>query len=406
MNAKQMADSVLIAVKSFVDGAVGTVSKRMDALEIRMSSVKDGRDGVDGQKGADGIDGKDGSSGRDGVDGRNGVDGKDGERGKDGEKGLPGIDGADGNHGVNGADGINGRNGLDGKDGSHGTNGIDGQKGADGLNGKDGKDGLNGKDGAAGINGKDADEDAITARIMLSLDEIVRKHVSLIPIPRDGRDGATGERGSAGEKGSDGRDGRDADAESITRMVMDHVDKSIAAIPRPVDGRDGKDADPSLIDAQVQKAVGAIPVPQDGKSVTVDDVRPMLEAEVAKWELDFERRSQVVIQRAIDRIPTPADGRDGSDGKDGLSVDDFDVNLKEDGRTLVIKIDNGRVQKEREIKLAVPLYMGVYKQGEAYAKGDTVTYGGSLYIAQVDGPASPGDGASWRLAVKRGADAK
>ncbi len=361
MNAKQMADSVLIAVKSFVDGAVGTVSKRMDALEVRMASVTNGKDGLDG---------------------------KAGERGADGERGS---DGKDGSPGINGRDGIDG---IDGKDGPAGV---------DGRNGSDGKDGLNGKDGAPGLNGKDADEDAITARIMLSLDEIVRKHVEMIPKPRDGRDG---ERGLTGEKGSDGRDGRDADAESITRMVMDHVEKSMAAIPRPVDGRDGKDADPALIAAEVQKAAAAIPTPQDGKSVTLDDVRPMLEAEVAKWELDFERRSQVVIQRAIDRIPTPADGRDGSDGKDGLSVDDFDCYMKEDGRTLVIKIDNGRVQKEREIKLAVPIYRGVYKQGDAYAKGDTITYGGSLYIAQVDAPAAPGDGVSWKLAVKRGADAK
>ena len=50
---------------------------------------------------------------------------------------------------------------------------------------------------------------------------------------------------------------------------------------------------------------------------------------------------------------------------------------------------------------------GVYRDTEAYAKGDGVTWGGSYFIAQKQAPeGKPGESDSWRLAVKRGRDGK
>jgi hypothetical protein len=49
----------------------------------------------------------------------------------------------------------------------------------------------------------------------------------------------------------------------------------------------------------------------------------------------------------------------------------------------------------------------VFELSRKYAQHDTVTYGGSLWIAQRDTSASPGDKpADWKLAVKRGRDGK
>src|SRR5690606_21379356 len=42
---------------------------------------------------------------------------------------------------------------------------------------------------------------------------------------------------------------------------------------------------------------------EPGNSVTLDDVRPFIEAELSKWALEFERRASDLIQRCIDRIP-------------------------------------------------------------------------------------------------------
>lgn len=62
---------------------------------------------------------------------------------------------------------------------------------------------------------------------------------------------------------------------------------------------------------------------------------------------------------------------------------------------------------ERSFTVPVLLDRGVYRPDHNYAKGDTVTAGGSLFIAQSDNPeGAPGLSKDWRLAVKRGRDGK
>jgi hypothetical protein len=86
-------------------------------------------------------------------------------------------------------------------------------------------------------------------------------------------------------------------------------------IPKPKDGNDATDA-------QVRAAVAEYfedhPVReakdgQDGDSVSLDDIRPLIEAELAKALLEFERSGNAVIRSAIDKIGTPKDGAPGKD---------------------------------------------------------------------------------------------
>ncbi len=58
-----------------------------------------------------------------------------------------------------------------------------------------------------------------------------------------------------------------------------------------------------------------------------------------------------------------------------------------------------------EIKTEIPLDAGVWTE-RAYVAGDTVSHGGSMFIAQVATTAKPGKSDDWRLAVKRGADGR
>jgi hypothetical protein len=52
-------------------------------------------------------------------------------------------------------------------------------------------------------------------------------------------------------------------------------------------------------------------------------------------------------------------------------------------------------------------YKGLYSPGAAYAKGDHVTFDGSLWIARDATTETPGDGATrWQLAAKRGRDGR
>jgi hypothetical protein len=191
--------------------------------------------------------------------------------------------------------------------------------------------------------------------------------------------------------------------------------------------------------------IGALRVPEDGKSVTIDDVRPLIED---------------AVQKAVDKIPVPKDGKDGADvvnaviGKDdhlhitlsngqikdvgrvvgwdgvdcdfqrvaeqnaatikalfdaqpkprdGFGFDDLSVEY--DGeRTITLVFQRGAEKKTFPIVMPVVLDRGVYVEGKTYARGDSVTWAGSRWIAQKDNvTVKPDDHkGDWLLSVKRG----
>jgi len=100
-----------------------------------------------------------------------------------------------------------------------------------------------------------------------------------------------------------------------------------------------------------------------------------------------------------------ADGRDGAPGRDGFGFDDMAVEY--DGeRTITFRWARGEHVVERSYRMPVILDRGVYKAGVEYERGDAVTWGGSLWIAQEPTSEKPDSGKGWRLSVKRGRDGK
>lgn len=112
-------------------------------------------------------------------------------------------------------------------------------------------------------------------------------------------------------------------------------------------------------------------------------------------------------------------GRDGRDASDleviGKMISEqlerqfaqllagFKVSSPDDGRTLVFEA----LTAKHEIKTGLVLYRDIYRPEEKYERSDCVTFGGSVWIAQVDNPTDkPGISDQWRLAVKRGRDGK
>ncbi len=180
------------------------------------------------------------------------------------------------------------------------------------------------------------------------------------------------------------------------------IETYLKTIPVPKDG-----TSVSLEDVlpHVDEFLQGLPVPKDGEngtSVSLDDARKMWSdayaSQQAAWALDFERRAQDVLQRAVERIPKPRDGNDG------LAVEDFEFTM--DGRTATVMLmRGGEVLKTASWRTAQILDAGVYRDGALYEKGDAVSFGGSLWIAQKDAPqGKPGTSPDWRLAVKKGRD--
>lgn len=281
--------------------------------------------------------------------------------------------------------------------------------------------------------------------------------------------------------------GKDADPLLVREAVAAEVARQVAALPRPEDGKTGAsvtidDVRPVValaVEAEVAKAVARIPVPQDGKSVTLDDIRPLIADAVAAIPVPQDGKSvepaaveamvDAKVARAVAALPTPKDGTNGKDadlgvlrelvdisvraamasvpapkdgepgkdaepidmhdvermirrsiedelgkwpkpenGQDGLGLDDLEVGLKEDGRTIVLTYSNGERKKTFEIECPWQIYRGVFTTGKVYQKGDVVSYGGSMFVAQRETSETPGDrnnGGGWVLAVKRGKDA-
>lgn len=229
----------------------------------------------------------------------------------------------------------------------------------------------------------------VAAALSGLLERLERLERSLAELPAGpkGDPGERGEKGDPGEKGDRGNPGeRGLDGTSVV----------------------ASDVLPALRD-ELREAVAAFPVPKDGTSVTADDVLPALEraleAHVARWALEFERRAADTLQRAVDRLPKPDNGKDGKDGRDGLGFDDLTVDF--DGeRTITLRFQRGDVVREQSLILPIVLDRGVYKEGGAYAPGDGVTWAGCYWIAQRSTRAKPETDDSWRLAVRKGRDGK
>jgi len=247
----------------------------------------------------------------------------------------------------------------------------------------------------------------------------------------------------------------------IAGMVAGAVEKAVAALPMP---QNGKDADmnevrelvaseigsiralveaiepapelpelpdfAAMVDDAVNKAVSAIPAPQEGKSVTVDDVAPLIASEVQKRvsELPLAKDGEPgkdgiglagsLIDRDGNLVITltngeakqlgPVVGKDAEPAKpgvDGLGFDDLDV-IHDGARSFTLKFSQGDRVKTFPFTLPVVLDKGVFKDGQEYEPGDGVTWGGSFWIAQEKTAEKPDGGQGWRLAVKRGRDGK
>ncbi len=105
-------------------------------------------------------------------------------------------------------------------------------------------------------------------------------------------------------------------------------------------------------------------------------------------------------------------GVDGRDGVDGLQLEDFDFDFDGETRQLTLRLLRGGVVAKAVTKTlrGYPVRKGIYQAGQAYEKGDIVTWSGGEWSAREDGTAKPGEGGAasrmWMLTVKPGRDGK
>ena len=297
------------------------------------------------------------------------------------------------------------------------------------------------------------------------LQELVTAAVGEIPAPRDGKDyDPAALKQAVDDAVSEAvaeiplpQDGKSVTPEDVRPLLQELVTAAVGEIPAP---RDGKDYDPAAlkqaVDDAVSEAVAEIPLPQDGKSVTPEDVRPLLQELVtaAVGEIPAPRDGKdydpAVLKQAVDdavaALPPAQDGRDAlqleiqpfiDEGKsyprgsyathngglwrayekthgmrgwecivDGVSDVDISMNGQRNF-TVTINRASGTSDK-KAFDIPAMVYRGVFKSGDEYLPGDTVTWGGSLWHCDEQTQDKPGETGSkgWTLAAKRGRDGR
>lgn len=115
--------------------------------------------------------------------------------------------------------------------------------------------------------------------------------------------------------GKNGLDGKSVTVEDIAPLISSEVEKTLAAIPPAKDGQDGKDADPELIKTMVADAIAALPPAEKGKDADPAETEEMVVKHVERILAGWERPKNGIDGK--DGAPG-ADGKDGAPGKDGL----------------------------------------------------------------------------------------
>ena len=183
---------------------------------------------------------------------------------------------------------------------------------------------------------------------LVDLDEIAVRAALLIPVPADGNDGING------KDGADGLHGKDAPAVDLEDVAR----RAALLVPKALNGEDGRDGQPGV------------------PGVPGRDGAP------------GERGEK---------------GLDGAAGRDG-TLEGVTVKALDERTFELVRVDGAPMG---HLAFPVPLYKGVYVAGTGYAKGDSVTFGGSLWIAREGTRDKPGDGATaWQLAVKAGREGR
>lgn len=222
---------------------------------------------------------------------------------------------------------------------------------------------------------------AATAPLLARIDAL-EKALAERPDPQPGKDG---------DPGKDGEDGKSVTIDDVLPTLSKQVADYLATIPAPKDGEPGRDGEPGKDGDPGEKGADGI-----GLAGALIDRDGNLVVTLTNGETK-------ALGAVVGKDGAPGD--DGKPGRDGIGFDD--MTLDYDGeRTFTFLFQRGERIEERKFVAPVMLDRGVYRPEATYTKGDAVTYGGSVWIAQTDTRARPDGSADWRLAVKKGRDGK
>lgn len=256
------------------------------------------------------------------------------------------------------------------------------------------KDGEPGQKGDPGENAPPPSDEQVEAAVQRAFEPRegilnpvaaeVRRYLEAFP-PQ------AGDKGDPGEPGAAGKDAAPVTGEQIAEAVAKWLEANPPAAGKDgADGKDGEKGDPGkdglgLAGSLIDRSGNLIVTMTDG---TTRDLGPV-EGSDGKDGKDG------------------VDGKDGEPGPAGFSLEDFDSEVRDGGRTLVLSFTAGDTKHTVEHQLDTMIYRGTYKAGQEYQPGDTVTCGGQTYHCNSATAERPdGGSAAWTICSRRGRDGK
>lgn len=169
---------------------------------------------------------------------------------------------------------------------------------------------------------------------------------------------------------------------NFEEMCVDAVAKAMAGMKKPQDGNDGRDG-------------------RDGRDAVEIDILPAINVERSYPKGTFAKH-----EGGLWAARKRTEGMDGweciVEGIKAITV------AKIDERSFSLSIEKSSGEKQDStFSMPTMIYKRIFKLGDTYAQGDTVTYSGSMWHCNQEGTReTPGDGKDWTLATKRGRDGK
>lgn len=339
-----------------------------------------------------------------------------------GEKGDPGEKGSSGEKGDPGEKGEQGEEGKQGVAGEPGLQGDPGEKGEPGLHGES----VTGPQGPQGERGTGV---ALVQRdgnkLLLKLDDETIIDCGELPHGEKGDPGEGGLQGPPGEsiigpKGDPGigiacmrREGNKIFVQLDNDGVID-----LGELPVGPKGESGESV-VGPAGPQGGPGIGISSIERDGSRlfVELEDGRrfdaghivggqgPQGFPGVGVKDFFIDRDGVLLITRDNGEIHRVGNivGKDGAPGRDGVNFDEWQFSAEDGGRYLVVSgIKEG--SPVHRVKLATPVFRGVWREGVEYLEGDEVLLGGNVKIAVRDAPGRPQENDGWQLKQKKPAD--
>jgi len=199
------------------------------------------------------------------------------------------------------------------------------------------------------------------------------------------------------------------------------VQRQVSALPKPENGKSVTVEDVKPLLAEM---VAAIPPAEPGKSVTIDDVKPLIEEAVAAIPKPENGKSvtldevRPLLQEMIDALPKAEPGKEGPPGKlplikeweDRVHYEGEAVTLN--GSTYQARKDTGRAPPHEDwICIAAAGQngedgksldvIGTFDPKRDYKRLNVVALNGASFVARKDNP-GPCPGEGWQLIAAQG----